>query len=357
MGLFKNTCNKAIHKWNVRKTRLLYKKIDTNRVPAGKSELRLFAIARNESLRLPYFLKFYTENGIDRIFLIDNNSTDDTIDIALTYPNVHVFKINRSFKNFWYWIEYFLDKYGTGRWCMVVDIDELFFYPYAEFVKLKLLVKYLEEKRFEAIRCFLLDMYSDKAIIDTQYSSGNNPVDCCPYFDPQFSTRKAKLFDKKQWRYFESIIYTGGMRNRVFNKISGSNWNYYLSKIPLFKYSEKVYLTEGMHAINGAEIADISGIVFHTKFLSDFIKESESESKREVHFGNALEYKIYNKAFSIDKRLSLKYYDSVKFENSRQLHKIGMMTGSIKYSNYLLKNYTDIKDLFASHFMKKSSHT
>ncbi len=323
------------HKWKIFRTSFIYQRIDKNHIPKNKMEIRLFVIARNESLRLPFFLKYYFEKGVNRIFLIDNNSTDNTREIALLYPNVHVFKINESFKNFWYWIEFFLNKYGKNRWCLVVDVDELLFYPYAEIAPLEVLINYLEFKKYDAIRSFLLDIYSDKPIIETGYKAYGNPLECCPYFDPDFYSKQVQLLDKKKWEQFDTTIYFGGMRERVFNKITGSSWNYHLSKISLFKYTNNVYLTEGMHAINGARLADITGVVFHSKYLQDFIERVMIESKREVHFGNAIEYKIYNHACLVAKDITLHCQNSVKYQNSKQLVKLGMMKSSIIYNTFL----------------------
>ncbi len=287
------------------RVRFVYSKIDKNRVPNKKEEIRLFTMARNESLRLPYFLKYYTDMGVDRIFLIDNYSADDTCKIALSHPNVHIFKIKESFKKSWYWMEYFLKKYGKGRWCMVVDIDELFAYPYAEVVPLRILINYLEKNNFEAIRSFFLDIYSKSPIIKTNYIVGTNPLQSCPFFDKGFYKAIVQLFDKKKWTFFTTEIFSGGMRERVFNQFAGVSRHYYLSKISLFKNTGNVYLTGGMHAINGARLADITGVVFHTKYLQDFIERVEVEAKREVHHGNAVEYKIYNKACTQNKNISL----------------------------------------------------
>ena len=320
--------------------------MDKHRIPQGKNEIRLFAIARNESLRLPFFLKYYFEMGIDRIFLIDNNSTDNTREIAQLHQNVHVFKIDESFKNFWYWIEFFLNKYGKNRWCFVVDVDELFSYPYAEIVPLRILINYLEQRRFNAIRSFLLDIYSKEPIIETDYIVGTNPLESCPYFDEGFYRAKVQLFDKKKWEYFTTEIFTGGMRKRVFNKVTGISRDYHLSKISLFKNTDNVYLTGGMHAINGANLADITGVVFHTKYFQDFIKRVEVEAKREVHHGNAVEYKIYNKACSLNKNISLYHSNSIKYINSRQLMKLRMMTSSHIFNNYLTEFDFDFEKLF-----------
>ena len=53
-----------------------------NLIPERK-EIRLFAIMRNESLRLPYFLEYYKNLGVDRFFLIDNNSTDGSVQVGI----------------------------------------------------------------------------------------------------------------------------------------------------------------------------------------------------------------------------------------------------------------------------------
>lgn len=326
---------KAFHKYNVYKTLFHYVKIDSRHIPDIDEEIRLFAIARNESLRLPFFLNYYFENGVDRVFLIDNNSTDNTVEIALSFDNVHVFRIEESFKRFWYWMEYFLDIYGKNHWCFVVDIDEIFFFPFIEFTNFKNLINYFEIKGYESIRCLLLDIYSDKSLNKTEYLSNENPLDVCQYFDIEYRVAKTRFFDKKKWEYFESLVFFGNMRERVFNNITGNTWNYYLSKIPLFKYSNKTYLTEGQHSINGSKISDIQGVVFHSKFFSDFIVKAKSESKREEHFGNALEYKIYDMALQKVENIIIKNSSSVKFRNSKQLVKLGLMKSSIQYNTFL----------------------
>lgn len=339
-------------KLNIWRTRFIYQRIDKIHIPTNKKEIRLFVIARNESLRFPYFLKYYFEKGVDRIFLIDNNSTDNTREIALSYPNVHVFKINESFKNFWYWIQFFLEKYGKNMWCMVVDVDELFSYPYAEIAPLRVLISYMELNNYEAIRSFLLDIYSEKPISKTGYKQNDNPLECCPYFDLNFYSGQVRLFDKSRWEYFNTTIYFGGMRERVFNKITGSSWNYHLSKISLFKNTSNIYLTEGMHAINGATLADITGVVFHSKHLQDFAPRVEAESKREVHFGNALEYKIYNQACLMEKNIILYFQNSVKYKNTKQLVKLGLMKNSIMFNAYLAERNLN----FANHSGKIESY-
>jgi hypothetical protein len=45
-------------------------------------------IVRNEALRLPFILQHYVERGVERIFVLYNDSTDDTRSIALSFDQL-----------------------------------------------------------------------------------------------------------------------------------------------------------------------------------------------------------------------------------------------------------------------------
>jgi len=334
---FKETLNllKLDHLKKVKQTKSVCTKIDKHFIPKGETEIRLFVIARNEALRLPYFLNYYSTLGVDRFFLIDNNSTDNTREIALTYKNVHVFKIDESYKNHWTWMEFFLEKYGKNRWCMVVDVDELLHFPYSESLSIKKLISYFDLNHYTAIRSLLLDVYSDKAITDTFYKQNENPLKICHFFDLEFNIKTIKFFDRKKWRYFDSKAYFGGVRKRVFENNDNPDYCCNLTKFSLFKYSHSIYLFQGMHGISGANIADIEGVVMHTKFLHDFKIRVNEESVREEHFNNAMEYKIYNNNIQKDEKLTLKYEGSVKYKNTKQLIDLGMMKISDNYQDFI----------------------
>ncbi|MEO6686591.1 MAG: glycosyltransferase family 2 protein, partial [Dyadobacter sp.] len=113
------------------------KRIDKRSIPNDKSELRLFAIMRNESLRLPHFINYYKDKGVDRFFIVDNNSTDVSLSILESRSDAHLFSTSESYKDHWFWMEYLLETFGREHWCLVVDIDELFYYHHAEQLSIK----------------------------------------------------------------------------------------------------------------------------------------------------------------------------------------------------------------------------
>lgn len=317
-------------------------KIDSEHIPECTTEIRLFAIARNESLRMDYFLKYYMQIGVDRFFILDNDSKDDTVAICKQYQNVHVFSISLSYKHHWFWMEYFLDKYGMNSWCIVVDIDELVCYPLmSQKVDLKLLASYMARYCYSAMRFLLLDMYSNKPVQDINYCRGQDPIKHCCFFDPEFNEVETILLDKRKWVKFNTIVYTGGMRERVFGSVSPHvmgkylQMPYFLSKISFFKKRKRNYLTQGMHAINGSRIADVRGVVFHTKFLQDFISEVDEEVLRQEHFDSAIMYKIFKNKIDGYEQFCLMGKNSVKYESYVQLIDLDIMQTSDLYENYV----------------------
>ena len=92
LGLLKEPVKRAIHLPRYALRRSLARRsaarkianVDGRRIPDSPHEIRAFLAVRNESLRLPYMLKHHFGAEVDRIFVLDNNSTDDTASIVLS---------------------------------------------------------------------------------------------------------------------------------------------------------------------------------------------------------------------------------------------------------------------------------
>lgn len=281
---------------------------------------------RNEAVRLPYFLAYYRQKGVGKFLFVDNASTDGTLPYLLQQPDVYVWRSSYSFNraNFGSaWFELLLREHGVGRWCLIVDADELLYYPGCETKSLVQLCQELDDKNKHAFTVVLLDMYSDKAIEDTHYTSGQRFEDICPYFDRK--SYHSKVADAGPYR--NQAGYIGGVRQRVF----GATGDYYLSKAPLLKYNAEVILAGGQHWTSHAKeaIAEESGCLLHFKFFSNFPEYVTQEVQRGEHSINALQYKEYARGLTQNDSLTL--YDeqhSVKLQDSRQLARLGVMRES-----------------------------
>jgi hypothetical protein len=300
-------------------SRIFMKRIDDKLIPDDSSEIRLFMSLRNEILRLPYILTYYRNLGVDRFFIVNNNSTDESENFLLQQPDVHVFYTKQAYHNQPYWIDSLLHRYGVNRWCLVVDADEIFKYPFSECINLKQLCYFLDEKKVKAIKNILLDMYSDKPMKDTVYQSGQDFLRTAVYYDKNWFVKRCK-----STKYF-----TGGMRLRVFGL------EVCLNKVSLLKFDPSLFLTGGTHYIEGTVCSsEIRGAILHFKYLHDFIKRSQEEVERKQHWAQAKEYKRYTEKIKESPNLNLYYENSAKYIDTKQLIQEGIMLCSQEFKDY-----------------------
>ena len=295
------------------------RRIDNNNIDIKESEIIAFSCVRNELLRLPYFLEYHRKLGVDKFIFIDNGSTDGTKDYLLSQDDSHVFYTEESYAGSncgMDWLNQLIPQFGTNHWILTLEPDELLIYPKCEVINLKLLTKYLDMIEAQAMKTFLLDMYSDKAINDTCYRTGESFLNYCRYFD-----------SNSYYEHDENNIPTrGGPRDRLFwqghNREKRSP---YLINIPLVKWRKDLKYECGTHIISNVELATLIGCKQHFKFFSDFYTYAETETHRKEHWDNAAQYETYWDVLSNNPELCGMYDGSLKYIDSMQLVKLGMM--------------------------------
>jgi glycosyltransferase involved in cell wall biosynthesis len=296
---------------------------DNKTIQIRPNEILCCCVVRNELARLPYFLSFYREKGIGTFLIVDNHSTDGTLPYLLQQPDVHTWASPYSFNHANFgsaWFELLLRAHGVGHWCLIVDADELLYYPDCEDRSLVELCNELEAKGKSAFPALLLEMYSDRPIGETHYVGGQRFEDVCPYFDKTFYHTKLD----NAGPYQNQPFYFGGVRQRVF----GAAGEFLISKVPLLRYSDDIVLAGGQHWTSYAKeaIADERGCLLHFKFFSSFPAYVTQEVHRAEHSLGAFQYQKYAERLSQDDILQL--YDerhSVKLRNSGQLVDLGIM--------------------------------
>jgi len=312
--------------WNVcRLLRLIRFDRVSPEISLHKDDLLLFCCVRNELVRLPFFLDYYRSKGVARFFFIDNDSSDGTLEFLLSQKNdVCVYQTRDSYANARYgifWFKYLLDQYGYGKWCLLIDSDEILIYPRWEETSLKGLCHFFTSEHRTGFKADLLDMYG-KGLPPLQISLSRPLWEVFPYFD---TPRSPHFFTIPPGKKF-----FGGVRKRVFD-VSAC-----LEKIPLFKYGRAVDILVGIHDVSGVDLSSIHGALLHFKFDSLFLERAKSEANRLEHWRGALEYKRYVEVASQWKDASL-YSDeySVLFKNSEQLLDLGIMQSTDAFTHYV----------------------
>jgi glycosyltransferase involved in cell wall biosynthesis len=278
----------------------------------------VFAVVRNEALRLPRFLAHYRELGAAGFVVVENNSSDATLEILTGQPDVVLYRTSANFVRKEAWLDLLLRRHGTNRWCVVVDADELLDFPGSAELGLAGLAAYLEAGGWNTLHAVLLDLYPPGSVGSVDYQAGDDYRDYEWYFDPMTSLRRVpRVFWKGSGLDYR---FEGGVRERVFGV---SNC---CSKFPFFKFDRGMFLHDGQHYLEGAHIGPMRGVLYHFKYLQDFIPHAREEVGRGQHWQGAAEYRRYSEtAQAAGDDLVLKDERSVRFEDGDQMETEGVM--------------------------------
>lgn len=95
--------------------------------------VHLYTMCWNEEKMLPYFFKHY-DKIVDKYYILDNNSTDNSYSILKSHPNVDISKIElhgdsameaaqKQYNSIW------KQSRNAADWVIVCDVDEHFYHP------------------------------------------------------------------------------------------------------------------------------------------------------------------------------------------------------------------------------------
>lgn len=285
---------------------------------------------RNEMLRMEGVLQHHRRLGVDEFLIVDNGSTDGTLQYLEAQADVSLFLSEQPYSQGRYGLDAtnaLLDRYGEGRWCLTIDADEYLVYPHCENKSLSLLVRYLERQGAEAVTAILLDLYSARSIADTQPEPGRPLWEVCPHFDGDpYSCIKADLFP------FVEIF--GGPRRRVFWDRGSTFPPPTVNKVPLVKWRKGYRYVSSTHFMKPApaRLAQVSSALLHFKFLSDFHHRAEHEAARRQHYDGAREYRKYMEKLAENPSLSLFYEGSKEYRKSTDLVQAGLIRNAPGWS-------------------------
>ena len=291
-------------------------------------DILVFSTFRNEDVRLPHFLRYYRDLGVNHFILVDNESDDGGPAFLKDQPDVSLWSARGSYKRARFgvdWLNALQRKYAHGHWCLTVDPDELLIYPFCDTRPLRALTDWLDASSIKSFGAMLLDMYPKGRVDDVPYKRGSNPLDIAHWFD-------SGNYVIKRNHTYGNLWIQGGPRARTFFAKEPQRAPA-LNKIPLVKWhrsfayasSTHMLLPRGLNLVYdewGGEKA--SGVLLHTKFLSTFTDKAREELERNEHYANSIEYKAYAARDDANPDLWCKW--SEKYINWRQLEILGIMS-------------------------------
>jgi hypothetical protein len=294
----------------------------------SSDSILLFSTMRNERIRLPYFLKYYRDLGINQFLIVDNNSDDGTTEYLAAQPDVSLWHTAHSYKRARFgadWLNSLQRRFGHNHWCLTVDPDEFFVYPFCDTRPLRALTDWLDSSSIKSFSAMLLDMYPKGPFDIIPYREGEDPLSIACYFDSG-----NYVIDRNG--LYGNLWIQGGPRARMFFADLPERAPA-LNKIPLVKWhrsyayvsSTHMLLPRGLNLVYdewGGEKA--SGCLLHAKFIHTLIDKAEEEMDRRQHYANSHEYRAYRTGIAKQPDLWTKW--SERYINWRQLEILGLMS-------------------------------
>jgi len=198
------------------------------RGPLAPEEVGAICILRNEARRLPLFIDHYKRLGVDRFFMVDNQSEDETRELLLAEPSADVFVAHASFaegSGGLYWANGLAQAYCTGNWVVRPDADELMVYDGMETKSLRDLGDWLWSQGQDRIFAMMLDVYPSGSIGSDQLPIADMLREDCWYDSEGYSLEEN----------YGGWLITGGPRHRVFNQGQAVAYSHWISKYPFFR--------------------------------------------------------------------------------------------------------------------------
>lgn len=245
------------------------------RVTLQDNECAVVSMMKNAEFWVADFIRHHQDLGVRHIVLLDNGSSDGTVQIAQGFDHVTVLRNTLPAKQYECQLrETAARQVLQGGWLLFADSDEM-----TEVLGgLRTLLDYCNVQGFTAVVSQMLDMFAPLPLSQTRgltYTQAQSLMDRYslgalehqPYFAPD-SPLQWFMKDNRGAEGVDLLI--GGLRREVFNE------DCLLSKHSLVRNLPGVQLMTHPHMASNVTVADVSIVLRHYKLAGDFVARDQA---------------------------------------------------------------------------------
>jgi hypothetical protein len=299
-------------------------------VVSGADDVIVISVMRNGEFWLESFLAHHRRIGIRNFVILDNGSSDRSVEILSNQPDVTLLRTYAPYHAYENTMKrYLARRYCRNRWCLCVDVDELFDFPRSATMPLSALVGYLNHKGFNAVITQMLDMFSDGPISEVRNDAGKDLRTQFPFYD--LSNIAATCYTLGQVSNPAIMMHSGGIRKTIFGTDNG------LTKVSLFLMDTKLKPFIIWHHALNARLADISCVLLHFPFVNSFYKKVvEAVESGRYGYLTTDEYRSYLSGLQKLPQLHLKLESAKRLVTVDELLECGFLADSADYRRWVV---------------------
>lgn len=297
-------------------------------------DVLVLCLVRNGMAHLPTFLRHYRALGVRHIVLLDNGSTDATVQTAAGYDDVTVYKSLLPFGRYETAFKRWLVRtFAAECWAIVADMDELFDFPFAQTIGLKGLIAYLDRYGYDAVVAQNLEMVPQQPLLDYQGITHNDLEKTHRFYDlsDYRKTADASWLTMNKLGGHDLWSHTGGIWETFFG-YRGSK----LTKQPLLRArSGLCVFPYDVHFVTNAHIADVTALFRHYKYTGMFVRHVAEELTRRQHYNKAEIFTHYDRVLRENPSISFVRPTSRIFRAAEELLESGFLVASEQYLTWV----------------------
>jgi hypothetical protein len=282
-------------------------------VSYGPEEVVTTTVVRNGELHVDAFIRHHQALGVRHMVLLDNGSTDSTVERARAYPEVTVLRTTLPYARYENAMkEYLSRRFSDGLWNLCLDIDELWEYPAADRLSLSEFMRYLNSREYTAVVCQMLDLFSDLPLDEVRSRPGDDLRALHPLYDISAIQKVPYPFGDPPSE--KIAMHSRGLRWDVFGTPNT------LTKAALVRIAPEVRLFEYWHHAYGVRVADVTCLLRHYPFVESFRAKTRDAAVTGRYGPSATsEYEQYDRILSVEEPVVLKGPGARRLERTDQL--------------------------------------